>query len=165
MHKNAIRILSAGAALVLALTGCSGGQSGGSSTPQSGGVSAATVWSDTLSTRSYQEWKAAPGYETKQPAKGPHGKSVAIFVNPTAEKTLSGTAVSAWPTGTVIVKDAYDAGDALASVEYMQKTDGGWFYASFEPDGTVSKEGVGVAPCQPCHSRGTDSVISVKLPS
>jgi hypothetical protein len=64
----------------------------------------------------------------------------------------------------MIVKDAYDAGGALQSVEYMQKTDQGWYYASFGVDGTVAKEGVEVAPCQACHATGSDSVKSFKLP-
>lgn len=125
---------------------------------------AQTVWTDTLSTKSYEDWKPAPGYETKQPAKGPHGESVEIFVDPTIEETLAQSGPTTWDSGSMIVKEAYDATGAMESVEYMQKTDEGWYFASFKPDGTVNKEGVEVAPCQPCHVKGSDSVMAFKLP-
>jgi len=160
-------ILIATAALALALAGCSqpadtGGTQPGAATGTApatpAGLSSATIWTDTLSTSAYQAWQTAPGYETTQPAKGPHGKSVQTFIDPNVVDTLAGPTVAAWPTGSMIVKDAYDGAGALQSIEYMQKTDQGWYYASFAPDGTVSKEGVEVEPCKACHDRGSDAV-------
>lgn len=163
----------AAAVLTLALAGCAPSAGTGSAQPGSGsgaapttpaGLSAQAVWTETLSTQAYQSWQTAPGFETTQPAKGPHGKMVQIFVDPKVADTLIGPTVAAWPTGSMIVKDAYDAAGALQSIEYIQKTDQGWYYASFGPDGTVSKEGVKVEPCQACHAKGSDAVRSFKLP-
>lgn len=164
MRRSLILILAA--ALVLALAGCA--QSTGTGSAQSGSSAAApsaqTVWTQTISTKAYKSWQTAPGYETTQPAHGPHGKSVQVYVDPNITKTLSGTGATAWPVGSMIVKDAYDANGTQVQIEYMQKTDQGWYYASYGVDGTVVKEGVKVAPCQPCHGSGSDSVKSFKLP-
>jgi hypothetical protein len=133
--------------------------------PAAGEVAAQAVYTDTLSTKAYKSWPTAPGYETIQPAKGPHGKQVQIYVNDTVEKTLSGGAATTWPTGSAIVKDVYDAGGTLTGWEYMQKTDQGWFYASYGADGAVKKEGVNAEPCNACHANNSsDSVKAFKLP-
>jgi hypothetical protein len=166
-------ILIAAAVLALTLAGCTQPADTGSTQPGAGsgaapaapaGLSAATVWTETLSTSAYQAWQTAPGFETTQPAKGPHGKTVQTFIDPNVVDTLGGPTLATWPTGSMIVKDAYDAAGALQSIEYMQKTDLGWFYASFGPDGTVSKEGVEVEPCKACHAKGSDAVRSFMLP-
>jgi hypothetical protein len=143
---------------------------GSSSTPPAPSPPAAqavptssTVWA-MLSSKSYKSWQNAPGYSTPQPAKGPHGKTVQIYVDPTIAKTLSGPAVTAWPVGSTIVKDAFDGTGTQIQVEYMQKTDSGWYFASFGIDGTLVKDGVEAEPCQKCHVTGSDSVKSFKLP-
>jgi hypothetical protein len=130
-----------------------------------GAPSATDVWQTTIASNAYKSWPTAPGYSTMQPAKGPHGKFVQIYVNPTVQTTLSGSAATTWPTGAMIVKDAYDADKKLISIEYMQKTDGGWYYASFTPEGTAKVEGVKVEPCEGCHTKNSsDGVKSFKLP-
>ena len=176
MHKRSAMFLAA--LLVVALAGC--GQTGttsSSSVPSTGSTTVApatpaapaaptgaAVWTATLSTKAYQSWQKAPGYDTPQTAKGPHGKQVEIFVDPNIVKTLAGPAVTTWPTGSKIVKEALDAGGALVGYNYMEKTDQGWFYSFYDPTGKILKEGVEVAPCAPCHKTGSDSVKSFKLP-
>jgi len=126
--------------------------------------SAQVVWSETIEAKVYQGWKPAPGFEAKQPAKGPHGKEVQVFVNPPVVETLNGTSASEWPVGSVIVKDAYDASGNPESVEYMKKSGEGWYFAAFRVDGEVIAEGVEIEPCQACHVKGSDSLMSVRLP-
>lgn len=147
-------ILAAIAIAGLALASCT----------QSAAPTASAVWTDTLASKAYQKWQPAPGFETTQAATGPHGKSVQVFIDPTVATAMSGTTATEWPVGSMIVKDAYDAAGAMQAIEYMQKTDSGWYFASFGLDGTVSTEGVKVEPCEACHLKGSDSVRSFKLP-
>jgi len=125
---------------------------------------AQAVWSDTVEAKVYQGWATAPGFEAKQPAKGPHGKEVQVFVNPPVVETLRGPSALEWPVGSVIVKDAYDASGNPESIEYMQKSDEGWYFAAFRVDGEIIAEGVEIEPCQACHVKGSDSLMSVRLP-
>ena len=149
--------------LVLALAGCSQ-PSGPSAGMTEAGPATRKVWNTLLSNKAYQKWATAPGFQTRQPAKGPHGKMVQVFVDPNITRTLSGPAATAWPAGSMIVKDAFDAAGSPMQIEYMQKTSAGWYYASFGLDGTLVKEGVNAVPCAPCHATGSDSVKSFKLP-
>ncbi|MCJ7796427.1 MAG: cytochrome P460 family protein [Thermoleophilia bacterium] len=158
--------------LALALASCGGSTTTTTAPPAAvttstpaGAPTAEAVWTETLASESYKSWQTAPGMETPQPAKGPHGKQVQVFVDPSVSATLAGPAATAWPVGSMIVKDALDDSGALVGVEYMQKTDQGWYFASFDPTGKVAAEGVMVEPCQSCHAKGSDGVFSAKLPS
>lgn len=125
---------------------------------------AESAWELVLAGEVYRSWRTAPGHETPQPATGPHGVKDQVFANEPVFLTLEGPAATEWPTGSIIVKDVYDAAGTLIVLEYMQKTDAGWYYASFEPDGQVGTEGLMVGGCQSCHSRGSDSVFTLGLP-
>jgi len=168
-------ILTAAAILAVALIGCAQpttpdaappAEAPSAEAPTAGEAPVAqVVWTDTIETKDYQSWKPAPGYDTMKPAKGPHGKQVQVFGNPPVTETLGGSTVAEWPVGSKIVKDAYGTdGTTLEGIEYMEKTDEGWYFAGFGPDGTVAAEGVEVEPCQACHAKGPDSVMSIKLP-
>lgn len=109
----------------------------------------------------YQSWSPAPGYEERQPAKGPHGDETRIFLDPASEKALADGA-GEWPQGAVIVKDVYKD-DVLIQVAAMRKDDGGWYWGEWEPDGTEIVEGLKAEPCESCHSKGTDGTLAVKL--
>lgn len=167
MRKYLALIAAAGLALALVACTPAATPSGSGTTPAAPAAAAApsaqAVWA-TLSTKAYKSWQVAPGFDKPQPAKGPHGKTVQVFVDPTIAQTLSGPSATEWPVGSMIVKDAYDAAGAPMQVEYMQKTDQGWYFASFGVDGTLVKDGVKAEPCQKCHSTGSDSVKSFKLP-
>lgn len=165
MRRYSALVVAAGIVLVLAACTQAAKPSGGQTGSGSGKVpSAMVVWTETIANKGYKSWQTAPGYETTQAAKGPHGKAVQVFVDPNIAKTLSGPSVTAWPVGSMIAKDAYDATGTLKQVEFMQKTDQGWYFASFSADGNILTEGVKIAPCQPCHATGSDSVKSFKLP-
>jgi hypothetical protein len=169
-------VLAALLGLALALAACTSTPSAGSTSTGSGAAppaaslpaappapTSSTVWA-MLSAKSYKSWQNAPGYQTPQPAKGPHGKTVQIYINPAIGNTLSGPAATGWPVDSMIVKDAYDGTGKQIQVEFMQKTGNGWYFASFNIDGTLVKDGIMAEPCQKCHSTGSDSVKSFKLP-
>ena len=116
---------------------------------------------DELNQASYNQWAPAPGYETRQPAKGPHGDEVQILLSPTAEEALAGGG-AAWPTDAVIAKDIYSGGE-LAQIAAMKKTTEGWYWAEWNADGTPVAEGLAIQPCEGCHAEGTDGTLGVTL--
>ncbi|MDZ4179748.1 MAG: hypothetical protein U1E29_11055 [Coriobacteriia bacterium] len=109
----------------------------------------------------YTEWAPAPGYSSRQSARGPHGEEVQIFIDPTAEETLAGGAAE-WPTGAIIAKDIYRAGE-LIQIAAMKKTDGGWYWGEWDALGEPIAEGLRVEPCEGCHASGTDGTLGVTL--
>lgn len=114
----------------------------------------------------YQDWSRAPGYETRQPAKGPHGQEVDIFVNEILDNVLkTGGTVTAWPAGSIIIKDAF-INSNIDSVVIMEKLENGnWYYAKYSPDGTPSAAGENFEMCMNCHKPGADSVLAFGFPN
>jgi hypothetical protein len=109
------------------------------------------------------KWDRAPGYDTRQPATGPHGDEVEIFVSPSVSEGLAQGHLTEWPAGSSVVKDAY-AGDELAFVALMQKRGDVWYWAEYRPDGSIVAEGLDTPSCAKCHSEGDDYVRGFSLP-
>lgn len=111
---------------------------------------------------SYAEW---PGHEGLRPGQSPHGAWHVVRVNRTLREALPSSDAMA-PAGSIIVKENYSADKTLAKITVMAKapgfnTDNGdWFWASYDPDGTVSAEG-SLNGCITCHEgmKGNDYVI------
>ena len=96
---------------------------------------------------------------------GTHGAYVQIWFNEPVEQTVAGQGTDTMPDGAILVKEGYDdaAGTPVNGVTAMKKIpgfapeNGDWFWASYEPDGTVKSSG-SVAFCIGCHAVGQDSV-------
>ncbi len=119
----------------------------------------------------YREtYRRAPGWEDPLlPADGgPHGAFIDIYVNDVVEDAIdSGESLSAWPAGSLIVKDGYndEDGSDLKFVVLMERRDGdSWFWAEYRPDGSVVFAGVDESTCTSCHAGGEDSVLAFALP-
>lgn len=88
----------------------------------------------------YREWTA----NTATPVRGEHpeGEYVQLFYNDTAKAAIDGEGV--WPNDAIFVKDNYrvnhtgDGPGELAAITVMRKGGGVWFWAQYEPDGSVS---------------------------
>ena len=79
-----------------------------------------------------------------------------------AEALASGEALTAWPEGSLIVKDGYNKGEQHL-VAAMEKREGGWFWAEYKASGEVSYSGdPGV--CTRCHDAGADYVRAFGFP-
>ncbi len=122
----------------------------------------AVVWS-WLQQQGYRAWDRAPGFATRQPSSAPHGGAVEIFVNGTVQQILTNkTPITAWPLGSIIVKDGYN-GSNLALVAYMEKRSNGWLWFEWNGTGTILYQGQpGI--CTGCHSSGADSVRAFAFP-
>jgi hypothetical protein len=109
----------------------------------------------------YTGWDRAPGYDTRRTSSAPHGDMVDIYVNDVlAEALASGEKLTAWPEGSLIVKDGFK-GDSLHLVALMEMRADGWFFAEYEPDGEVLFSG-SPRTCTKCH--GGTGVLAFPLP-
>jgi hypothetical protein len=100
----------------------------------------------------YTEWGFWPDVEGLRVGQAPHGAFIKNFVN---EKAMmpSGTA---YPYGSLIVKENYMPDTTLAKLTIMYKVKGynpdagDWFWAVYGADGTVEAEGR-IQGCVGCH--------------
>lgn len=147
-------------AVGLMVTGC-----GQKETPQDRELKDAEMLWQMAQDETYQEWSRAPGYETRQPAKGPHGQEVDIYVNEILDNVLkTGGTVTAWPAGSIIIKDAF-INSNIDSVVIMEKLENGnWYYVKYSPDGTPGAAGENFEMCMNCHKPGADSVLAFGFP-
>ncbi len=121
-----------------------------------------TFWS-AIHAAKYTDFAHAPGYATKQPTSAPHGDEVLIYVNDTLASALTaGKPLTAWPEGSLIVKDAYEGG-AVTAVAAMEKRQGAWYWGEWSADGTARYSGKPDL-CINCHESGGDLVRAFPLP-
>gem|GEM_PF-3464050 len=110
---------------------------------------------------SYRDWTA----HTAVPVRGQHpqGEYIQLFYNETAKAALGGE--GDWPNDVVFVKDNYTsnpAGDGsgeLVAITAMKKGAGVWFWAQYQPDGSVAEApdgtviaGTAELACVDCHT-------------
>lgn len=117
---------------------------------------------DEITTAQYATWATAPGYESRQVARGPHGDQVQTFLNAAAEAGLAAGGAQ-WPNDSIIVKDVFRDGE-LIQIAVMKRTPDGWYWGEWEASGALIVEGLAVEPCQGCHAAGTDGTLGVDLP-
>lgn len=110
----------------------------------------------------YASFARAPGYAERQPARGPHGDEVVVYVNDAVKAALDGPAIKEWPVGSLIAKDAFSGGE-VSAVAAMEKRAGGWYWAEWSRDGTATYSGKPDL-CTGCHGSGADFVRAFPLP-
>jgi len=149
------------AALVLIAAGCYDKKSSYGTNPEQP-TEAEAFW-DKIHAQGYRTWNRAPGYEVRRPSAAAHGDSVDVYVNTVIVATLaSGGNPSAWPQGSIIVKDGFQNG-AQTLVAAMEKRSGGWYWAEYETGGRILASGSPTG-CTGCHSSGSDFVRAFTLP-
>lgn len=110
----------------------------------------------------YRTWKRAPGYEARRKSSAPHSNEVDIYVSPAVADALNaGTPLTAWPEGSIVVKDGWDGSD-LEIIAVMEKRGDGWFWAEYVDD--ESKYSGHPSICIDCHRTGSDHVRAFTLP-
>jgi hypothetical protein len=123
---------------------------------------AAALW-DRIHAEKYRDWARAPGFEQRRSSGAAHGNAVDIYVNETVSQALrGGSALTAWPTGSLIVKDGFDDDD-FELVAAMEKRADGWYWAEWDNEGDASYSGR-PSLCIDCHASGADSVRAFALP-
>ncbi len=112
--------------------------------------------------KNYTEW---PKDSDLQPGQSPHGVWHRVFANRTLLEALPAVDSTA-PEGSLIVKENFDSSKTLGSITVMAKVkgydpeNGDWYWAMFDPEGKVLKEG-SPGGCISCHAgmRSNDFVI------
>jgi Cytochrome P460 len=123
---------------------------------------AAALWSR-IHAENYRGWARAPGYEQRRSSSAAHGDAVDIYINETVSDALrSPSGATAWPAGSLIVKDGFDGGD-FELVAAMEKRTDGWFWVEWDSDGDASYSGK-PSTCIDCHASGSDFVRAFALP-
>ncbi|RYE94808.1 MAG: hypothetical protein EOO75_00980 [Myxococcales bacterium] len=113
-----------------------------------------------LQAQQYRTWSRATGWEARKKSIAAHGNEADIYVNTTLGETPAGA--TAWPDGSVIVKDSFRDGD-LSLIAAMEKRPDGWYYAEWSADGTPKYAGR-PSICTDCHDNGVDQVLAFTFP-
>jgi len=126
---------------------------------------AKALWEE-VTAAGYRGWARPANYPTRTPSHTLHGAKVDIFVNaPLAAAEDSTVKLSAWPDGSIIVKDSYSPND-LSLTAVMKKEAGVWFWAEYDKDGEVLFSGQPKI-CTNCHGpreKWADWTYSLDLP-
>lgn len=127
-------------------------------------TTAAAVW-DYLDQVGYRDaWTLWPGKGELYAGAEPHGMLLTTYLDTMALAALESGA-SAMPAGAFLVKENYTPDSTLAAVTAMYKVEGynpdhgDWFFAKYQPDGTVEAAGRAEG-CQTCHLAGTDYIMT-----
>jgi len=112
----------------------------------------------------YTAWTRAPGFDKRKASDAPHGDQVDIYVNPVVADVLaSGTKITAWPDGSIIVKDGWDDEGARVLTSILEKRGTEWFWAEYdEEDEPIYSGSPGL--CRACHEEGADYVRAFPFP-
>lgn len=116
-----------------------------------------------LQAANYRGWSRAPGYATRRASDAPHSDAVDIYVNDVVQRALAGgVPLSAWPVGSLIVKDGF-SGSTHEIVAAMERRADGWYWAEWRASGSSLYSGR-PSLCIDCHASGADSVRAFALP-
>lgn len=131
-------------------------------------ISGERLWvriTDETDFRNYGFW---PGHEGYRQGQAPHGPIHRIFVN---EPLLSQLPLDppVAPNGSIVVKENRLGDETLTGYTVMSKVEGyspgtgDWFWARYEPDGSIIAEGT-VPGCISCHGGVQDNDYIIVYP-
>ena len=134
------------------------------------GADAGELWNFITETSPYKEWAYWPDFEGFQPGKSPHGAILKVFVDEHGIDNIANSMNSSMDYGVVVVKENYMPDTTLAALTVMYKVEGfnpevgDWFWAKYNPDGTVAAAGT-PAGCIGCHGgvAGNDYLFTGNL--
>jgi hypothetical protein len=119
------------------------------------------LWKYITVDKPYTKWNLWPGKGKMYEGTEPHGALLTVYVTKGARQAIEkkkGKIANA----AIIVKENYKPDKTLAAITVMYKGKGynpeagDWFWAKYNPDGSVDKEGK-VAGCIKCHSAKADN--------
>jgi len=162
MRRTIIVMLAAG--LILTFTGLSLAihiGSEGTGDKSSLLTIGSNMWRHISKDEPYTKWELWPGTEKMYKGSQPHGAFLTTYVTKGARQAIEGKK-GRFANGAIIVKENYKPDKTLAAITVMYKANGynseagDWFWAKFQPDGTIDAEGK-VASCIKCHSAKADN--------
>lgn len=155
----------------LCLTACSS-KGGESSAPVTlPGADAAQLFNYIKNQNPYTSWAAWPLTTKLYPGRAPHGAFLNNYVNDIAANSIAAAtdiaAQHGMADGSIVVNENYGPDKTLAALTVMYRVKnfnpagGDWFWAKYEPDGTVDASGA-VTLCIDCHAnaKGNDDLFT-----
>jgi hypothetical protein len=136
--------------MIVAIMGCAQQEEQPAFTAES--VNASDLYTMVTQDKPYTDWSHWDDAAGLMEGKAPHGTYVKAYVN---DKALDASG-SAYPYGSLIVKENYAPDTTLTRLTVMYKVkgynpdDGDWFWAVYGADGTVQGEGK-IQSCISCH--------------
>jgi len=121
----------------------------------------ANLWKYITKEEPYTKWALWPGTEKMYKGTEPHGFFLTTYVTRGAKKVIE-KKKGKFTQSNIIVKENYKPDKTLAAITVMYKAKGynpeagDWFWAKYNPDGSVDKEGK-VEGCIKCHSARADN--------
>ncbi|MEK6978521.1 MAG: cytochrome P460 family protein [Candidatus Hydrothermarchaeota archaeon] len=115
------------------------------------------LWNHITVVEPYKGFSYIPGHQGMYRSRGDHGAYIKTFVNGPALKSFEEKKGTMRP-GSVIVTENYNFERQLEAITVMYKTEGyspdyrDWFWAMYNPGGTVEEEG-NVMFCIRCHAQ------------
>lgn len=122
---------------------------------------------DALIATNYRRFHRAPGYATRQPVQGVHGRGIEVYISGNAAKLYCDAAapVTRFPDGGLIVKDIYTVNDEFVAIAAMERYADGWYFSEYRPDGERLAASFNRDSCQECHDPArNDGILAFQLP-
>jgi len=119
------------------------------------------LWKYITVEKPYTKWDLWPGTEKMYKGTQPHGAFLTTYVSKGAKQAIE-KKKGKFANAAIIIKENYMPDKTLAAVTVMYKAKsynpeaGDWFWAKYNPDGSVDKEGK-VGGCIKCHSAKADN--------
>jgi hypothetical protein len=115
-------------------------------------------------------WSRAPGFPERKPSFSAHSTEVEIWINEPMVKALAGPdQITAWPEGSIVVKEGFASATKRNLVAIMEKRRDGWYFTELDGDGEPLWSASDGKPsiCIDCHDNRasySDSIYSFELP-
>lgn len=126
------------------------------------GADAAEVWKYISETNPYGDWDFWPGIEGHVAGNAPHGAIIRTYLSGHGVHAVQDPEKGAFDNGQFIVKENFMPDTTLAAITVMYKVEGfnpdasDWFWAKYQPDGTVDAAGLPKG-CVTCHGAKADN--------
>lgn len=135
----------------------------------SGEITGKSLWQRITKEEKYTKYQQWPDLTGIVPGQTPHGITQRIFIHPLLFNAVPIQNKKA-PYGSILVKENYNSQGEFTAITVMAKIEkydpdnGDWFWAHFNPDGTVNMEG-NVKGCLECHTgiKANDYIFTKQL--
>lgn len=110
-------------------------------------ATATEVWKELAG---FRQWPLVPGTSALMPGQAPHGRYISVHLNPIAVRAIEENRLQMLE-GAIIAKENFGSTRVLHRITAMKKLEGAWFWAEYDPDGTVQVAGR-LKGCEACHA-------------
>lgn len=156
--RNALLASSAVLAILLFTIGCPAGTAENEAKDSSEKITdpAALLWNEELA--GFRTWELVPGTAERMAGRGWHTALATIRANDVALTAMQEQA-GEMPPGAILVKENFDENSVLVNIVAMQRSEHGWYWAQFSPEGSAEISGPGPQTCISCHGMAPNDQV------